>query len=170
MSLLEKKSGEWTISSSSSSKVLADPSFYSDAYRGLNFSGFVLGLSLYYFFIDTIYTVAGHCAKLNASCLRKGFFTPLRKFGSSCRWSALPPSYNRFIVWNGGKWSRDINQVLWLVICRSAQKRMSDDSTQRGCANKEHQTNYLQSGGANSHSDSKFLSFQLCHNLKLQFA
>ena len=29
---------------------------------------------------------------------------------------------------------------------------MSDDSTQRGCANKEHQTNYSQSGGANSHS------------------
>ena len=114
---------------------------------------FVLGLSLYYFFIGTIYTVAGHCAKLNASCLRKGFFTPLHKFGSSCRWSALPPSYNQFIVWNGGKWSRDINQVVWLVVCRSAQKRMSDDSTQSGCANKEHQTNYSQSGGANSHSD-----------------
>ena len=45
----------------------------------LNFSLFVLGLSLYYFFIGTIYTVAGHCAKLNASCLRKGFFT-FRKF------------------------------------------------------------------------------------------
>ena len=94
-SLLGKKSGEWTISSSSSSKVLADPSFYSDAY--LNFSSY-LGCPSTTFFIGTIYTVAGHCAKLNASCLRKGFFTLLHKFGSSCRWSALPPSYNRFIV------------------------------------------------------------------------
>ena len=66
--------------------------------------------------------------------------------------SALPPPYNWFIVGNGGKWSRDINQVLWSVVCRSAQKRMSDDSTQSGCANKEHQTNYSQSDGANSHS------------------
>ena len=29
---------------------------------------------------------------------------------------------------------------------------MSDDSTQSGCANKEHQKNYSNSGGANSHS------------------
>ena len=86
---------------------------------------------------------------------KASLLTPLRKFGSSCWWSALPPSYNRFIVWNGGKWSHDINQVLWLVVCRSAQKQMSDDSTQDGCANKEHQTNYSQSGGANSHSDNE---------------
>ena len=46
---------------------------------GFLVSSYQLGLSLYYFFIGTIYTVAGHCAKLNASCLRKGFFT-LRKF------------------------------------------------------------------------------------------
>ena len=39
LSLLGKKSGEWTISSSSSSKMLADPSFYSDAY--LNFSSYL---------------------------------------------------------------------------------------------------------------------------------
>ena len=84
-----------------------------------------------------------------------------------CPASILQPVHS--LKWRG-KWSRDINQVLWLVVCHSAQKRMSDDSTQSGCANKEHQTNYLQSGGANNHSGSKFLSFQLCHNLKLQFA
>ena len=34
---------------------------------------------LYYFLIVTVYTVVGHCTKLNASGLRKGFFI-LHKF------------------------------------------------------------------------------------------
>ena len=49
------------------------------AYLKLNFSSYLGCPSTTFSLAPVVYSAAGHCAKLNASCLRKGFFT-LRKF------------------------------------------------------------------------------------------
>ena len=132
--------------------MLADPSFYSDAY--LNFSSYLGSPSATFSFaLFTLWLATVQNWMLVA--LEKASLH--RCINSAPAVDSLPYHHlTTSSVWNGGKWSRDINQVLWLVVCRSAQKRMSDDSTQSGCVNKEHQTNYSQSGGANSHSVTKY--------------
>ena len=99
------------------------PSFYSDSY-GLGCPSTTWLFHWHY--LPTIFSLALFTLWLATvqnwmlvALEKASLLTPLHKFGSSCWWSALPPSYNRFIVWNGGKWSHDINQVLWSVVCLS---------------------------------------------------